>query len=84
MMTSLTEGVYSVTFVGGTMNSRIYDFLDEFGLKNRLVTPEQLMKKQTIEPIDYTYADSVLERRRKESLKYLKTALGINDENQPT
>ena len=64
---------------GGTMNSRIYDFLDEFGLRDRLVTPEQLMKKQTIEPIDYTYADSVLERRRKESFDYLKTALGIHN-----
>lgn len=64
---------------GGTMNSRIYDFLDEFGLKDRLVTPEQLMKKQTIEPIDYTYADGVLERRRKESFDYLKTALGIHN-----
>lgn len=84
MMTPLIEGGHSVTFVGGTMNSRIYDFLDEFGLKDRLVTPEQLMKKQTVEPMDYTYADRVLERRRKESLKYLKTALGINDENQPT
>lgn len=69
---------------GGTMNSRIYDFLDEFGLKGRLVTPEQLMKKQTIEPIDYTYADGVLERRRNESFDYLKTALGINDESKPT
>lgn len=64
---------------GGTMNSRIYDFLDEFGLRDRLVTPEQLMKKQTIEPINYTYADSVLERRRKESFDYLKTALGIHN-----
>ena len=65
---------------GGTMNSRIHDFLEEFGLQDRLVTPEQLEKKKTIEPIDYTYADKVLARRRKESYDYLKTALGIQNE----
>lgn len=65
---------------GGTMNSRIHDFLEEFGLKDRLVTPERLEKKKTIEPIDYTYADKVLARRRKESYDYLKTALGIQNE----
>lgn len=65
---------------GGTMNSRIHDFLEEFGLQDRLVTPEQLEKKKAIEPIDYTYADKVLARRRKESFDYLRTALGIQNE----
>lgn len=62
------------------MNSRIHDFLEEFGLQDRLVMPEQLEKKKTIEPVDYTYADKVLARRRKESNDYLKTALGIQNE----
>lgn len=65
---------------GGTMNSRIHDFLEEFGLQDRLVTPEQLEKKKSIEPIDYTFADKVLAHRRKESYDYLKTALGIQNE----
>ena len=64
---------------GGTMNSRIYDFLEEFGLKDRLVTPEELKGKRAIEPIDYSYADEVLARRRQESFNYLKQALEIND-----
>lgn len=65
---------------GGTMNSRIYDFLEEFGLLDRLVTPEDLKQKHTIEPIDYRHADEVLARRRQESLEYLKNSLEIANE----
>jgi hypothetical protein len=59
----------------GTMNSRIWDFLEEYGLQSRLVTPESLLKKNKVELIGYAYADSVLERRKQESLDYLKMAL---------
>lgn len=62
---------------GKTMNSRIQDFLEEFGLKERLISAEQLSAKTTVDPIDYTFADEVLEKRREESLDYLKKALSI-------
>jgi hypothetical protein len=67
------------TIVGsGTMNTRIYDFCEEFGLQSRLVTPESLLNKKEIEPIDYAYADLVLKRRKRESLEFLKNALELD------
>jgi hypothetical protein len=57
---------------------RMLDFLEEFGLQSRLVSPESLLNKKEIEPIDYAYADLELERRKRESLDYLKTALEID------
>jgi hypothetical protein len=61
-----------------TMNTRIYDFLEEFGLQSRLVTPESLLNRKEIEPIDYAYADLVLKRRKRESLEFLKNALELD------
>ena len=59
----------------GNMNSRIYDFLEEYHLENQLVTEEELAKMKVLPKIDYTYAHEHLKKRREESLAYLEKAL---------
>ena len=59
----------------GDMNSRIYDFLEEYHLENQLVTEKELTEMQEIPKIDFTYAHEHWEKRRQESLKYLENAL---------
>lgn len=60
---------------GGTMGSRLTDFLAEYGLNEQKVDIHELKMNLQITQIDYTKADSVLERRRAESYKYLKNNL---------
>lgn len=60
------------------MNSRIYDFLEEYHLESQLVTEEKLVKMQGIPKIDYTYAHAHWKKRREESLGYLANALKDN------
>ena len=62
----------------GNMNSRIYDFLEEYHLENQLVTEKELTEMQEIPKIDLTYAHEHWEKRRQESLKYLENALKNN------
>lgn len=62
----------------GDMNSRIYDFLEEYHLENQLVTEKELTEMQEIPKIDFTYAHEHCEKRRQESLKYLENALKNN------
>lgn len=62
----------------GNMNSRIYDFLEEYHLESQLVTEEKLVKMQGIPKIDYTYAHAHWKKRREESLEYLANALKDN------
>ena len=57
------------------MNSRIYDFLEEYHLENQLVNEKKLTAMKEIPKIDFTYAHEHWEKRREESLKYLKDAL---------
>lgn len=57
---------------GGTMGSRLTDFLDEYDLKSQNITAEQLTKIRNIPKINYKNADAILERRREESYEYLK------------
>lgn len=59
----------------GNMNSRIYDFLEEYHLENQLVTKEELTEMKEIPKIDFTYAHEHWKKRREESLKYLENAL---------
>ena len=63
--------------IGGTVdiNSRIYDFLEEYHLENRLVTEAELSEMKVLPKIDYTYAHEHLKKRREESLAYLEKAL---------
>ena len=59
----------------GNMNSRIYDFLEEYHLENQLVTEKELEDINKIPEIDFTYAHRHWEKRREESLEYLENAL---------
>ena len=59
----------------GTMNSRIYDFLEEYHLENQLMTERELTETKEIPKMDFTYAHEHWEERREESLKYLENAL---------
>lgn len=59
----------------GNMNSRIYDFLEEYHLENQLVTGKELVEMNDIPRVDYTYAHEHWDKRRKESLEYLERAL---------
>ena len=60
------------------MNSRIYDFLEEYHLENQLVSEKELADMKEIPGIDFTYAHKHWEKRREESLKYLENALKEN------
>ena len=53
----------------GNMNSRIYDFLEEYHLENQLVTGKELVEMNDIPRVDYTYAHEHWDKRRKESLE---------------
>lgn len=66
--------------IGGKVdiNSRIYDFLEEYGLENQLVTEKELVGMKEIPKIDFTYAHKHWKKRREESLKYLENALKDN------
>lgn len=59
----------------GNMNSRIYDFLEEYHLESQLVTAEELIEMNEIPQIDFTYAREHWKKRRAESLEYLENAL---------
>ena len=59
----------------GNMNSRIYDFLEEYHLENQLVTEKKLEDMNKIPEIDFTYAHEHWKKRREESLEYLENAL---------
>lgn len=61
----------------GNMNSRIYNFLEEYRLEQQLLSEEDVKKVNRIPSIDFSYAQSHLQKRRQESLDYLKKALEI-------
>ena len=60
---------------GGSMGSRLTDFLKEYKLERRSVTYEQLSKTDKIQQIDYRETDQIWERRRRDSYNYLKENL---------
>ena len=59
----------------GNINSRIYDFLEEYHLENQLVTEMQLVEMTDVPKVDYAFAHKHWEKRREESLNYLEKAL---------
>lgn len=59
----------------GNMNSRIFDFLEEYHLQNQLISEKELTEMKEIPNIDFTYAHKHWEKRREESLQYLENAL---------
>ena len=62
----------------GNMNSRIYDFLEEYHLESQLITETELENMKAIPEVDYAYAHAHWKKRRKESLEYLEKALKEN------
>lgn len=66
------------------MNNRQTNFLESVGLGKRFVDIDGLKAFRNNEQINYTDVDNVIAQRRQESFNYLKTALGIQDETQPT
>ena len=62
----------------GNMNSRIYDFLEEYHLERQLVTEKELEDIKDIPKVDFTYAHEHWQERRRESLAYLENALMID------
>ena len=62
----------------GNMNSRIYDFLEEYHLESQLITETELENMKAIPEVDYAYAHEHWKKRRKESLEYLEKALKEN------
>lgn len=66
----------------GNMNSRIYDFLEEYHLENQLVTEKKLADMKEIPKLDFTYAHEHWKKRREESLEFLKNALMDNQNGE--
>lgn len=62
----------------GNMNSRIYDFLEEYHLGDQLMTEKELADMEEIPKVDFTHAHEHWKKRREESLKYLENALKDN------
>lgn len=56
-------------------NGRIADILDDFGLKDRMISYNE-RKIKSDENIDYSHINKILEIRKKESLDYLRESLG--------
>ena len=59
----------------GNMNSRIYDFLEEYHLENQLVNVENAMNLSRIPEVDYSFAHEHWFHRRNDSIEYLTRAL---------
>ena len=59
----------------GNMNSRIYDFLEEYHLENQLVNVEKAMNLSRIPEVDYSFAHEQWFHRRNDSIEYLTRAL---------
>ena len=59
----------------GNMNSRIYDFLEEYHLENQLVNVEEAMNLSRIPEVDYSFAHEHWFHRRNDSIEYLTRAL---------
>lgn len=59
----------------GNMNSRIYDFLEEYHFQKQLVTEIQMDSITNIPSVDFSYAHAHWDKRRQESLIYLHSAL---------
>lgn len=58
-------------------NARIEDMLNEFGLSNRIVSPDELLHKDKFEPINYSMVNRILATRRQESIDFLDAALNM-------
>lgn len=62
----------------GNMNSRIYDFLEEYHLENQLITEQEVVSMDQIPEVDFTYAHAHWKKRREESFHYLENVFKDN------
>lgn len=60
---------------GGSMGSRLTDFMAEYKLEGQGITAEQLNTTESIPQIDYRESDKIWSRRRTESYEYLRNNL---------
>lgn len=54
---------------------RVENFLDDTGLTSQLIDTDELSGISHLPKTDFSYSDSVIEKKREESLKYLKEKL---------
>lgn len=71
-----------ITITRGNMNSRIYDLLELLGLQERIVSEDE--KNQKIQDIlnkeiDYQRVELILEKKRKESISFLRKIIDIKE-----
>lgn len=62
--------------LASSTNSRLKTLLSTFKLDNRIISD-----KLELEKINYQEVEKIMEKKRKESLNYLKDSLGIKDKN---
>ena len=65
-----------------SMNSRLYDLLDTFDEKHRLVDVSNICKLDSLEKVDKAKILGILREKKDESLSFLKNAIekGINEQ----
>lgn len=64
------------TYIVDSMASRVTDLLKSVGLEERIVHGYRKISEDMLQ-VDFTMADMVLEERKRESIHYLKRALGM-------
>lgn len=67
------------TYIVDSMASRVTDLLKSVSLEDRIVYGYRKLSEDMLQ-IDFTKADMVLEKKRRESIHYLKMALGLEEE----
>lgn len=75
---SLLYHVPFFTYLVGSMASRVIDLLSEMELENRIVRGYKPLSEDMLE-IDFSKADCVIEEKRRNSINFLKSALGVKD-----
>lgn len=67
------------TYIVGSMASRVTDLLKSVGLEEQIVYGYRKLSEDMLQT-DFSKADMVLEERKRESIHYLKMALGLEGE----
>ncbi len=75
---SILHHVPFFTFLNLIMKTRIIDLLEETGLSDRIVYGHRLLSDDMFD-VDFTNADNFIEKKRKESMAFLKKALDIKE-----
>lgn len=67
------------TYIVKSMQARVLDLLGDLGLENRLIRGHKPLNEVDYE-INYENVDILLEKKRRESLRFLRKAVGVDDE----